>query len=547
MGGRMSFLNLSRFSWVYTIPEVLEKRQIPISDIDPPDPLGQRGRKRDTFRIRLANGNKKYVRRLPAGTKPGYIYDTDTDTISPPEEEKAPRPRGQAVQAQAKGKRLLQKYHLDKLVQKGMSIDQIKAAFPHLDRFRLDEFGAHPPASLPDTLRAYLEKGPTTYVPLDIANGGAINSFRKNYQDADRDLGNVYRILKDTLKKEMPSLVYSVVRKGWSLDVVAQTKDRKKLREVLSEANRRVKRYAEKNGLSGLEPRKEGGKKGVYLKGKIEDASKGKEAREVLGREDHTRVQESFPDREEIKDKLKRGEYLTEEEETYKDLLKKGLNDSEIREFSDEISDLTDSEKMRGYGSKEMRDRSLSRSVEHANRTGRPGTYVEMDVVNLGGLTKAVGRRKADKYLSHVSQIIRKYVESLSGEGGRELFRHGGDELSAHVTDVPLDEVFDVVSDAARDIQKYVEEEGLDDIPHSKAPKDKEGENIPHSERNKKKVEREPGFGILYSVREISGKESPQQFVQAGETAVENLKGGIPDEYGGSSRSFRSSSSRKRP
>lgn len=64
-----------------------------ITNIDPPDPTGQRGRKRDSFRITVSSGKRYYLDELPSGTKPGHLYDPDTGKVTqPPVQPGAKRP-----------------------------------------------------------------------------------------------------------------------------------------------------------------------------------------------------------------------------------------------------------------------------------------------------------------------------------------------------------------------------------------------------------------------------------------------------------------------
>lgn len=52
--------------------------------IDPPDPMGQSGRKRDSYRVKTAGGKTRYVESLPKGAGPGSIIDLDTGEVSTP-------------------------------------------------------------------------------------------------------------------------------------------------------------------------------------------------------------------------------------------------------------------------------------------------------------------------------------------------------------------------------------------------------------------------------------------------------------------------------
>jgi hypothetical protein len=65
---------------------VLKEKEL-ITRIDPPDPTGQMGRERDSFRILTATGKRYYVKPLPKGAKPGRLFDPETKKIYSPKEE----------------------------------------------------------------------------------------------------------------------------------------------------------------------------------------------------------------------------------------------------------------------------------------------------------------------------------------------------------------------------------------------------------------------------------------------------------------------------
>jgi poly(A) polymerase len=61
-----------------------------IVQIDPPDPAGVRGLKRETFRLTLTSGQRDYVDKLPKGAKPGALYDPDKKKVISEKKEKDP-------------------------------------------------------------------------------------------------------------------------------------------------------------------------------------------------------------------------------------------------------------------------------------------------------------------------------------------------------------------------------------------------------------------------------------------------------------------------
>lgn len=64
----------------------------------------------------------------------------------------------------------------------------------------------------------------------------------------------------------------------------------------------------------------------------------------------------------------------------------------------------------------------------------RPPGWPSLDIVNLGGLNARLGEPAADKVFKTLTAIVRDEIEPLGGHVN--LFRHGGDEISAVVLGV---------------------------------------------------------------------------------------------------------------
>jgi GGDEF domain-containing protein len=122
------------------------------------------------------------------------------------------------------------------------------------------------------------------------------------------------------------------------------------------------------------------------------------------------------------------------------------------------------------FGTRADRDATVDRAAEWVNAQGRPGHYVALDLVNLGGLNAKLGEPGADKVFRDLAAIVREELEPLPGHVN--LFRHGGDEMSAVVLGVPDAEITQTLQRISARADDYVQRNGLADIPHTKAGKE---------------------------------------------------------------------------
>jgi GGDEF domain-containing protein len=73
---------------------------------------------------------------------------------------------------------------------------------------------------------------------------------------------------------------------------------------------------------------------------------------------------------------------------------------------------------------------TVLKAAGEAKRTGTGAVYVEVDVRNLGGLNRSLGRAKADAAFARMASIADREMRSVSDLGDAWPFRHGGDEFS---------------------------------------------------------------------------------------------------------------------
>lgn len=102
--------------------------------------------------------------------------------------------------------------------------------------------------------------------------------------------------------------------------------------------------------------------------------------------------------------------------------------------------------------------------------TGKPRTYVDMDIDNMAGLAKHVGDPAAKL---HVEAAVRIVHEELAKLGDAKVFRHAGDakgdEHSAIVA-APKSAVDAALRTADARIKEYAKAHGLDSLPYFKKP-----------------------------------------------------------------------------
>lgn len=112
------------------------------------------------------------------------------------------------------------------------------------------------------------------------------------------------------------------------------------------------------------------------------------------------------------------------------------------------------------------RSATAKRAAERA-RAGEPATYAEIDLRNLGGLNAAFGHEGANRHFRAMADILREELTALSPDA--QLFRHGGDEVSAVVVGHDAAAVEQALTRAREKVAEYARQNGLDAVPHTKA------------------------------------------------------------------------------
>jgi GGDEF domain-containing protein len=167
-------------------------------------------------------------------------------------------------------------------------------------------------------------------------------------------------------------------------------------------------------------------------------------------------------------------------------------------------------DKLTGFGNGQVgtaRDDATSGAIAHVEQTGEPAVYAEIDLRNLGGLNATAGHQGANEHYRAFADIIRGELEPL----GADLFRHGGDEMSAVLTGVPQAEVDAALARAQAKIAAYASEKGLSEIPHPKRAGEK-------------------GTGIHFGTATMEPGEKPADVYKRADRVVESRKKGTDVE-----------------
>jgi GGDEF domain-containing protein len=167
---------------------------------------------------------------------------------------------------------------------------------------------------------------------------------------------------------------------------------------------------------------------------------------------------------------------------------KYGLSQSKAASlYATSGADAVDS--LTGFDKAADRITTLKNAIEYCQNNQAKGVYVEVDIRNLGGLTKAKGREAADEVFRTLATMTESALMGLKADVSR--FRHGGDEFSFILVgaDLSLDTVGAALTEAQNKIAAYVNNSPFKDVPHPKHPDDKS----------------KYGTGIIFGLGGISG------------------------------------------
>ena len=200
----------------------------------------------------------------------------------------------------------------------------------------------------------------------------------------------------------------------------------------------------------------------------------------------------------------------------------KGDIDFEDQDVLNAVIALSD-DKVSGFKEARVGDARMNtvvRAIEFVEQNeGVPAVYVEMDLKNLGGINSAFGHSEANKVFRTQADIVKKAMGALDADV--DLFRHGGDEMSAVVVGADPATVDSAMTEAVDAIQRWAS--------RTKAPAGKALTDIPHPKYKGDKSK--AGVGIVFSTTEIHPGAVPEIVFQSADTVLEQRKVEGADEF----------------
>ncbi len=186
-----------------------------------------------------------------------------------------------------------------------------------------------------------------------------------------------------------------------------------------------------------------------------------------------------------------------------------GLSEAKALElYTTSGADAVDS--LTGFDKAADRITTLKSAIAYCGEKHVPGMYIEVDVRNLGGLTKEKGRDVADAAYRAMATMAEVALMTLKADVSR--FRHGGDEFSFILVgaEATAEAITRVLGDAQTQIAAYVKAQGLQNVMHPKHPKD----------------DTKRGTGIIFGLGPITGAkdESPDAILSTADQLVEARK-----------------------
>lgn len=203
-------------------------------------------------------------------------------------------------------------------------------------------------------------------------------------------------------------------------------------------------------------------------------------------------------------------------------LQKKGPIDFEDAEVLNDVIALSD-DKITGYKESRVGDaryNTVSRAIKFTEENNDiPANYIEMDLRNLGGINSAFGHSKANDIYRAQADIVKRALLDLDG-ADVDLFRHGGDEMSAVVVGATREQVDAAMVKAAAAIGRWAR--------RTKTPSGKPLSELPHPKYKGDKAK--AGVGVIFSSMPIEPAATPEIIFQVADTALEQKKEGFEDE-----------------
>ena len=184
-----------------------------------------------------------------------------------------------------------------------------------------------------------------------------------------------------------------------------------------------------------------------------------------------------------------------------------GLTDRQRKRFTPEDTrdDVT------GMYRAEDRIPTMNRAREYSDANNTEGSYVDIDLRNLGGLNAAFTHSGANVHFKAFADIIEKHLSSAENS---VTFRHGGDEMSVIAPDVGVDDMTAAMAAAQAEIDQYVKDNNLTEVPHAKY----------EESRSEELRELAKGTGIYTGVSLLNTSITNSEIIELAEAKTEAQK-----------------------
>lgn len=160
----------------------------------------------------------------------------------------------------------------------------------------------------------------------------------------------------------------------------------------------------------------------------------------------------------------------------------------------------------------ESRMQTGARLVDHVKKTGAKASYLHMDLKNLGGLNHELTESGANQVFRQIAQFVEQELGSLGASV--QLYRHGGDEMSAWIAGADEESVIGMMERAQKRTYEYAKNE--------RTPKGVPLSEIPHPKHENDL--RFNGTGITFSVVPVTKVSDPAKTIKQAEQILEAEK-----------------------
>jgi diguanylate cyclase (GGDEF)-like protein len=127
-----------------------------------------------------------------------------------------------------------------------------------------------------------------------------------------------------------------------------------------------------------------------------------------------------------------------------------------VQRKQDELSRLATQDPLTGLGNRRSLDFALARAVDLHQRNGTPAVVAVLDLDHFKSVNDTLGHHRGDQVLVETAECLARRLRKTDG-----LYRFGGEEFVAVVSDARLDEGRQVAEELRRLIAGYAYPEGV--------------------------------------------------------------------------------------